>query len=130
MELTKSVPTSSRDPEAQQLFDANLTVSKAYSLFSLVVYGKDQKTEKNRDEAARWKLFYSAAPYTSSEKTKLVILETDKQESSDYLIRLAKITQQTMTNAIPGTVIKNTCAIKYSQSATYTHPMTLRCIWA
>ena len=109
MELTKSVPTSSRDPETQQLFDANLTVSKAYSLFSLVVYGKDQKTEKNRDEAARWKLFYSAAPYCLSEDTKRIVLETDKEERSAYLIGLAKITQQTMTYAIPGTVINHMC---------------------
>jgi hypothetical protein len=49
LELTKAMPTKARDPEAQKMFEANLTVSKAYSLFSLVLYGKDQKTEKIRD---------------------------------------------------------------------------------
>ncbi len=109
LQLTKSVPTTSRDPEAQKLFEANPTVSKAYSLFSLVVYGKDQKTEKNRDEATRWKLFYSAAPYCLSAETKQVIPDANKDERCAYIIGLAKITQQTIAYAIPGTVINHMC---------------------
>jgi hypothetical protein len=61
LELNKTVPTKTRDPDAQKLYEANLTVSKTYTLFSFVLFGKHKKTEKHRDEAARWQIFYSAA---------------------------------------------------------------------
>ncbi len=68
LELNQAVPTKTRDPDAQKLYEGNLTVSKAHTFFLLVVFGKHQKTEKHRDEAASWKIFYSAAPYCLSEE--------------------------------------------------------------
>jgi hypothetical protein len=53
--------------------------------------------------------FYSDAPYSLSEETKRVFLDADKEERSAYLIGLAKITQQTITYALPGTVINHMC---------------------
>jgi hypothetical protein len=107
LELTKSVPTKTRDADAAKLFEAKLSVSKAYTLFSLVVYGKDAKTEKLRDERARWIIFYSAAPYCLEELSTKVIVDADKEESSAYLVGLAKIAQQTINYALPGTAINH-----------------------
>ncbi len=50
--------TKTRDPEAENLYEANRTVSKAYTLFSFVVFGKHQKTEKLSDEGARLKILF------------------------------------------------------------------------
>ena len=94
LDLSNAVPTKTRDPDAQKLDEANLTVSKACTLFSFVLFSKHQKTEKHRDEAAHWKIFHSAAAYCLSEETKRVILDADKEDCNAYLIGLAKITQQ------------------------------------
>ncbi len=109
LDLNRVVPTKTRDPDAQKLYETNLTVSKAYTLSSFVLFGKHQKTEKHRDEAARSKIFHSAAAHCLSEENKRVILDADKEERNAYLIGLAKIMQQTITYAIPGTVVNHLC---------------------
>ena len=109
LELTKSVPTKTRDEDAPTLHQAKLSVSKEYTLFSLVIFGKDAKTEKIRDERARWSIFHSAAPYCLLELSKKVIVDADKEESSAYVVGLAKIAQQTLSYSLPGTVINHMC---------------------
>ena len=47
LQLTKSVPTTNRDPEAQKLFKANLTVSKAYTAIQLVFLGRLRQGSEN-----------------------------------------------------------------------------------
>ncbi len=109
LELNKAVPTKPRDPEAAKLLEASLTVSKAYSLFSFVVFGKHQKTEKHRDKGASPKIFHSASPYCLNAESKQAIMATDKEERNTYLIGLAKIIQQTVSYAVPGTAINHMC---------------------
>ena len=67
LELSADRPTKSRDPDACKLFDTSLTFSKAFQLFSLVHFGKNNPVEKIRDEDARLLLMRCAAKYAMNE---------------------------------------------------------------
>jgi hypothetical protein len=49
LELCEERPTKSRDPDACKLFDASLTFSKAFQLFSLVQIGKKSSSGDSQE---------------------------------------------------------------------------------
>jgi hypothetical protein len=53
------VPTKTRDDDAAKMFHAKLTLSKAFTLFTLMVHGPHMPVEKARDDSHR-RILHSA----------------------------------------------------------------------
>jgi hypothetical protein len=77
-------------------------LSKAFTLFTLILHGKNLPIENNRDETHRLILLYSAAPYCLSKETLDTILEADCDERKTYLVGLAKNAQQVIRYVLYG----------------------------
>jgi hypothetical protein len=102
LDLASQVPTKVRDVGTAELFKAKPTLSKAFTLFTLVLHGKNLPIEKIRDETHRLILLYSAAPYCLSKETLQTILEADSDERKAYMIGLAKNAQQVIRYTLYG----------------------------
>ena len=100
--LASRVPTKTKDEDTPKLYNASLTLSKAFTLLTLVVHGKNLPIEKVRDEPHRVILLRSAAPYCLSKETLDTILGADRDEKNAYLIALAKNAQQVIRYVIYG----------------------------
>lgn len=94
LDLASRVPTKTKDEDTSKLYNANLTLSKAFTLFTFIVHGKNLPIEKVRDESSRLTLLHSAAPYCLSKESLDIILGADRDEKNAYLIALAKNAQQ------------------------------------
>ena len=94
LELASRVPTKTKDENTPKWFNASLTLSKAFTLFTLIVHGKNLPIEKIGDENHRLILLYSAALYCLSKDTLDTILGADRDAKNAYLIALAKNAQQ------------------------------------
>ena len=53
LDLAARVPTKTRDDDAAKMFNAKLTLSKAFTLFTLMVHGPRMPVEKARDDTHR-----------------------------------------------------------------------------
>jgi hypothetical protein len=102
--LASRVPTKPKDDDTPNLFNASLNLSKAFTLFTFIVHGKNLPIEKIRDDNYRQSLLYSAAPFCLSQETLDMILETDRDEKNAYLIALAKNEQQVIRYVLYGQV--------------------------
>jgi antitoxin component of RelBE/YafQ-DinJ toxin-antitoxin module len=102
LELASRVPTKIKDDGADKLFNASLTLSKAFTLFTLIIHGKNLPIEKVRDEPHRLILLRSAAPYCLSKETLDTILGADRDEMNAYLIGLSKNAQQVIRYQLYG----------------------------
>ena len=100
--LASIVPTKIKDDDTPRLFNSALTLSKGFTLFTLIVHGKNLPIEKIRDEPHRLILLHSAAPYCLSKETLDTILGADREEKSAYLIGLAKNAQQVIRYVLYG----------------------------
>jgi hypothetical protein len=100
--LASRVPTKIKDEDTPKLFNASLTLSKAFTLFTLIVHGKNLPIEKIRDETPRLILLHSAAPLCLSNETLDTILTADRDEKNAYLIGLAKNAQQVIRYVLYG----------------------------
>ena len=100
--LASRVPTKTRDEDTPKLHNSSLTLSKAFTLFTLIVHGKNLPIEKVRDETHRVILLRSAAPYCLSKETLDTILEADSDEKNAYLIALSKNAQQVIRYVLYG----------------------------
>jgi antitoxin component of RelBE/YafQ-DinJ toxin-antitoxin module len=100
--LASRVPTKTKDEDTPKLYNASLTLSKAFTLLTLVVHGKNLPIEKVKDEPHRVILLRSAAPYCLSKETLDTILGADRDEKNAYLIALAKNAQQVIRYVIYG----------------------------
>ena len=100
--LASRVPTKTKDEDTPKLYNASLTLSKAFTLFTLIVHGKNLPIEKVRDETHRLILLRSAAPYCLSKETLDTILEADSDEKNAYLIALSKNAQQVIRYVLYG----------------------------
>ena len=107
LQLTKLVPSHTRDTESSKLLNSHLPVSKAFTLFALVVFGKNNVVEKHRDAQHRMLLFHSMSPFCLSKESKQLIMDSD--ECYHYLVGLAKIAQQTISYNLHGTAINHIC---------------------
>jgi hypothetical protein len=107
LDLASRVPTKTKDDDTAKLFNASLTLSKAFTLFTFIVHGKNLPilVEKIRDDNYRHCLLYSAAPYCLSQETLDLILGADRDEKNDYLIALAENAQQVIRYVIYGLVV-------------------------
>jgi hypothetical protein len=100
--LASRVPTKTKDEDTPKLYNASLTLSKTFTLLTLVVHGKNLPIEKVRDEPHRVILLRSAAPYCLSKETLDTILEADSDEKNAYLIALSKNAQQVIRYVLSG----------------------------
>ena len=104
LDLAARVPTKTRDDDAAKMFNAKLTLSKAFTLFTLMVHGPRMPVEKARDDTHRRILLHSAAPYALSQETLETILGADRDELIAYTIGLAKNAQQVLKYTLGGMV--------------------------
>ena len=104
LDLASRVPTKTRDDDAVKLFNTKLTLTKAFSLFTMIVHGPRMPVEKARDEPHRRILLYSAAPYCLSQETLATILEADRDELRAYEVGLSKNAQQIFKYTLTGMV--------------------------
>ena len=81
-------------------FGAAHTLSKAYTLFTLIVNGSKMPIEKQRDSVMRMMLLCSAGPYCLSKESMDTLLEADTKELHAYLTGLAKNAQQIIKNDV------------------------------
>ncbi len=102
LDLASRIPTKTRDDDADKMFHAKLTLSKAFSLFTMLAYGPRLPIEKARDESHRRILLRSAAPYSSSMETLETILAADLDELTAYELGLTKNAQQIFKYTLPG----------------------------
>ena len=102
LELASRVPTKTRDEDAAKLFNSSLTLSKAFTLMTFIMHGKNLPIEKIRDDNNRHVLLYSAAPYCVSKDTLDLVLGADRDERNAYLVGLAKNAQQVIRYQIYG----------------------------
>jgi antitoxin component of RelBE/YafQ-DinJ toxin-antitoxin module len=100
--LASRVPTKTKDEDTPKLYNASLTLSKAFTLFTLIIHGKNLPIEKVRDETHRLILLRSAAPYCLSKETLDTILGADRDEMNAYLIGLSKNAQQVIRYQLYG----------------------------
>ena len=56
LDLASRVPTKTKDDDTPNLFNASLTFSKAFTLFTFIVHGKNLPIEKIRDDNYRQSL--------------------------------------------------------------------------
>ncbi len=82
-------------------------MSKAFTLFTFIVHGKNNIVEKHRDLPASMSMFLSAAPYCLNEESKHLVLTADEEERNACLTGLGKIAQRINAYALPGTVIND-----------------------
>ena len=104
LDLATRVPTKTRDDDAAKMFNAKLTLSKAFTLYTLMVHGPRMPVEKARDDTHRRILLHSAAPYALSQETLETILDADRDELIAYTIGLAKNAQQVLKYTLGGMV--------------------------
>ena len=104
LDLASRVPTKTKDDDTAKLFNASLSLSKAFTLFTFIVHGKNLPIEKIRDDNYRQCLLYSAAPYCLNQETLDMIVGTDRDEKNAYLIALAKNAQQVIRYVLYGQV--------------------------
>lgn len=104
LDLAARIPTKTRDDEAAKFFQAKLTLSKAFTLYTMMVHGCRMPIEKARDDAHRHILLHSAAPFSISQETLESILGADRDELNAYMIGLAKNAQQILRYTLYGTV--------------------------
>jgi hypothetical protein len=102
LDLASRVPTKTRDDDAAKMFHAKLSLSKAFSLFTMMAYGPRMPIEKAREESHRRILLNSAAPYSLSMATLETILAADRDELSAYELGLTKNAQQIFKHTLPG----------------------------
>jgi hypothetical protein len=96
LKLAFQVPTKTRNEDVVKLFSSCLTLSNAFTMFTLVVPGKCMPIEKTRDESYRLILLQSGTQYCLNSETLATILEADSEERNAYLIGLAKSAQQSL----------------------------------
>ncbi len=106
LDLSARVPTKTRDDDAAKMFNAKLNLSKAFTLFTLMVHGPRMPVEKARDDSHRRILLHSAAPYALNQETLETILGpgADRDELIAYTIGLSKNAQQVLKYTLVGMV--------------------------
>ena len=104
LELANKFPAKTRDEGTQKCFSATLTVSRAYTLFTLVVNGCKMPVEKQRDSSMWMILFRTMAPYCLCKHSIDSILKADTDAVNAYLIGLAKNAQQVIKYNMYGMV--------------------------
>jgi hypothetical protein len=129
LDLASRVPTKTRDDDAAKMFHAKLTLSKAFSLFTMMVYGPRMPVEKARDESHRRILLNSAAPYSLSKETLETILRADSDELSAYELGLTKNAQQIFKYTLPG-MVGNYMNERVFTPRAFIQMMTSKCISA
>ena len=92
--LSNAVPSKGSDDDAMTLFDAKLSWSQSYALFTLVMCGKEHPVEKARHLGTRLKIMYSAHPYSISGEQLSEILEAEQEQSQAYSHGMSKAAQQ------------------------------------
>ena len=92
--LANQFPSKTRDEGTEKCFSAALNLSKAYTLFTLIVNGCKMPVEKQRDGERRMILLHSVAPYCLSKEGMDSILGSDTEELNAFLTGLAKNAQQ------------------------------------
>jgi hypothetical protein len=102
LELSTSRPCKSRDPDAIKLFEACLTLSKAFQFFAFVRFGKNHPVEKVRDEDARRLLLRCAAKYAMNEVHVREFFDSPTEQISAFGVGLAKNSQQALKYALYG----------------------------
>ena len=102
LDLASRVPTKIKDDGFDKLFNARLTLSKAFTLVTLIIHGKNLPIEKIRDETHCLILLRSAVPYSLSKETLDTILGADRDEMNAYLLGLSKNTQQVIRYQLYG----------------------------
>ena len=102
LELSTSRPCKSRDPDADKLFDACLTLSKAFQFFAFVQFGKNHPVEEVRDEDARKLLLRCAAKYAINEENVQEFFDSPAEQISAFGVGLAKNSQQALKYALYG----------------------------
>ena len=102
--LANQVPSKTRDEGTEKCFSASLTLSKAYTLFTLVVNGSKMPVEKQRDSVMRMILLRTVAPYCLDKESMDTILGADPEELNAYLTGLAKNAQQVIKYHMYGMV--------------------------
>ncbi len=102
LELASRVPTEAKDEGVAKLHHAALTLSREFTLFTLVQAGKHLPFEKHRDDSLRHWILYSVAQYSLSPESLATILKADSDEKQAYFIGLAKNAQQVIRYTLYG----------------------------
>ena len=102
--LANQIPAKTRDEGTAKFFDATLTLSKGFTLVSLIISAHKVPVEKVRDSPARMIVLRTVAPYCLNDETMDVILKADPEEQNAFLCGLAKNAQQYIKYALYGTV--------------------------
>ena len=102
LDLASRVPPKTKDEDTPKLYNASLTLSKAFTLFTLIIHGKNLPIEKVPDKTHCLILLRSAAPYCLSKETLDTILGADRDEMNAYLIGLSKNAQQVIRYQLYG----------------------------
>lgn len=102
LELASLIPPKTRDQGAPRMFNASLSISKAFTAVCLIINGKHMPVEKHRDGPNRLILLHTAAQFSLSKDQLGTILEADPVEMGAYLTALARNTQQVLRYTLYG----------------------------
>jgi hypothetical protein len=94
--LSDKVSKKQHWPEALTLNCAKLLWGQSFTLFSLIVFGKDLPTEKVRNDEERTAIMLSAAPYALSDEQLSALEDAHPQELMQYLQGMVKAAQQSL----------------------------------
>ena len=101
-ELASQIPSKTRYEGAPRFFHAALSISKAFTVATFIIYGKHMPVGKHRDITFRLILLHTAAQFSLSKDQLDTILEADPVEMGAYLIALARNTQQVVRYTLYG----------------------------
>jgi hypothetical protein len=98
--LSDKVSKKQHWPEALTLNCAKLLWGQSFTLFSLIVFGKDLRhhlpTDKVRHDEERTAIMLSAAPYALSDEQLSALEDAHPQELMPYLQGMVKAAQQSL----------------------------------
>ena len=94
--LSDKVSKKQHWPEALTLYGAKLLWGQSFTLFSLIMFGKDLPTDKVRKDEERTAVMYSAAQYALSDEQLSALEDADPQELMPYLLGMGKAAQQSL----------------------------------
>ena len=96
------IPSKTRDEGAPRFYNAALSLSKSFTVASLIIYGKHMPVEKHRDSTSRLILLHTAAQFSLSKDQLDTILEASPLEMGAYVTALARNTQQVIRYTLYG----------------------------
>ena len=94
LELVKQISTRRNYPGCKEFMKAKLNLGQLFTMFALVICGKNIPVEKNRDAAKRRLIWLSCAHFCLGPEQEAIFDGSNHHMQDAFILSLAKSTQQ------------------------------------